>query len=78
MYCHKNKIEYRNNYSCINLSTLRSDKPGRPWWLLTLIRGMKKIYHCFPRNHTLLCHDRLVNCFVWAAGLIVFVIALLQ
>jgi hypothetical protein len=33
MYCDTNEMEYRYDYSCINLRTFRSDRAGHLVWL---------------------------------------------
>lgn len=71
----------RYDDSCIDLRLLKRELGSRQPWPLLFIQRLKKAYGSFRSTLTfssLFSQERLVNCFIWAASLIVFVIAMLK
>lgn len=72
----------RYDCSCIDLRLLNRERGSRQPWLLMAIQYLKKAYKDFRRTNPALSssssQDHLADRFIWAAGLIVFVIAMLK
>lgn len=72
----------RYDYSCIDLRLLKRRRHSRQPWSLVLFHRLKKVYNGFWRANLTFSPfsspDHLADRLIWAAGLIVWVIAMLK
>lgn len=82
MHSSKYKLNDRDDYSCIDRRILKREYFSRQPWLLIFIQRLKKAYEGFRgADQTFFgssSQHHLADRFIWAAGLIVFVIAILK
>lgn len=82
MHSSKYKLNDRNDYSCIDLRILKRDHCSRQPWPLILFQRLKKAYEGLRRANlafsSFFSQDHWANRFIWAAGLVVFISAMLK